>query len=438
MGLLNQIAVNTLYRFLFLVLQFLITIFISRLIGPEGLGTYSLIHANANVLLVFSSLGIPAGITFHSAKRDMPPGLLIRIAFVSAVLQLALILVIEAVHWMLTGKFLIWPVTDTIAGVFGIVFFLSLLLTERYAALYNGNKQLQFFHLQLSLFSLLTLALLVYWNLYQPRTSDFSVIVMIISISLLQVFSLAIIFKRLQTRIPAEVITESHHHTRFFSYSMLAWLSNSIQFLVYRIDFWIMHYFRGDTELGMYALAVRIGQTFWILPVLLATVMLPHLTSVHFDRAILDRMIRITNTVNLLLAMLTALLSRFFIPWVFGEAFSGAVFPLMILLPGVLFVSMHTFLAAYFGGKNKVSYNLQSSLFSLVIITILDFLLIPSMGKTGAALASTIAYTAGCGYAMYLYFKMEKYPVFRLLIQKQDIQWIQTNFSRIVSMNVFK
>jgi O-antigen/teichoic acid export membrane protein len=438
MGLLNQIAVNSLYRFVFLILQFLITIFISRLIGPGGLGTYSLILANANVLLVFSSLGIPAGITFHSAKKDISPGLLIRIAFISAAFQILLVFIIEALHWLITKKFLIWPVTSPVAGILGIIFFLSLLITERYAALYNGNKKLQYFNFQLVIFSSMTLFPLIYWNINQQGTSEFNVIAMIIILSLMQVILLGFIFQRLRMQHPLNETTQVNANSRFFSYSMLAWLANSIQFLVYRIDFWILHYFHGETELGLYALAVRIGQTFWILPGLLATVILPHLTAVNFDRSILERIIRITNTVNLVLAILLAIISRFFIPWVFGESFSGAVQPFIILLPGVLFVSMHTLLAAYFAGKNNVSYNLQASIFSLVLITILDFLLIPSMGKTGAAIASTIAYTAGCAYAMIVYFKMENYPMYRLLIQKQDVQWLQNNFSRMLSTYTFK
>jgi O-antigen/teichoic acid export membrane protein len=438
MGLLNQIAVNSLYRFVYLILQFLITIFISRLIGPGGLGTYSLILANASVLLVFSSLGIPAGITFHSAKKDISPGLLIRIAFISAVFQMLLILIIETVHWLITKKFLIWPVTNPVAGILGIIFFLSLLITERYAALYSGNKQLQYFNFQLVIFSLMTLFPLIYWNINQQGTSEFKVIAMIIILSLLQVILLGFIFQRLRRKHPINETTGGNANSRFFSYSMLAWLANSIQFLVYRIDFWILHYFHGETELGLYALAVRIGQTFWILPGLLATVILPYLTSIHFDRNILERIIRITNTANLLLALLLAVCARWFIPWIFGEAFSAAVLPLLILLPGVLFMSMHTFLSAYFAGKNKVSFNLQASIFSLVLITFLDFLLIPPLGKTGAALASTIAYTAGCGYAMVVYYKMEHYPMYRLLIQKQDLQWLGNNFSRMLSIYTFK
>ncbi len=433
MGLLNQIAVNSLYRFLFLILQFLITIFISRLTGPDGLGTYSLILTNASVLLIFTSLGIPSGITFHSAKKDISAGKLARIAFISAALQLALIIFVEFVHWLMYGQFLIWPVKDSLHGISGIIFFFSLLITERYAALYNGNNLLHWYSLQTAFFSFLTMLPLIYWMFSATKPVQGNVILLIILMGILQVVSLAIIYSRLPVPHSIAEPGEMSERPRFFNYSMLSWLSNSIQFLVYRIDFWILHYFHGETELGLYALSVRIGQTFWILPGLLATVILPHIISVNFDRGILERIIRVTNTVNLLAAFFIFFLALPVIPFIFGDSFKESVFPLIILVPGIMFVSMHTLLAAYFAGRNKISYNLRTSVMALVIITLLDFLMIPGMGKVGAALASTIAYTTSSIYAMILYSKMEHYPLRRLFMVREDKIWLETNFFKMIS-----
>lgn len=436
MGLLNHIAVNTLYRFFFLILQFLITIFISRLIGPAGLGTYSLILANASALLIFTSLGIPAGLTFHAAKKDISSPSLIKIAFYSATAQFFFIVIIELISWSISGKFLIWPVKYPVEGAFGMLFFLSLMITERYGALYNGHHHLQSYQLQLTLFSLLTLTPLVYWTVSDNQLAESSVIITMILVSLLQMISLGLVFRRLtvnnNTELPA---SEAYALSGFFNYSMLAWFANSIQFLVYRIDFWILQYFKGDEELGLYALAVRIGQTFWVVPALLSTIILPHMTSVTFDQRILERIIRLTNSINLFLMLIIGLLANILIPWIFGSAFSGTVTSFLILIPGILFFSMHTLLASYFASKNKINYNLQTSIFALVSVTILDFLLIPEKGKTGAAMASTIAYTASSIYALMLYVRMEKYSIHRLMIEKQDINWLRENLSRLVFTN---
>lgn len=430
MGLLNQIAVNSLYRFLFLLFQFFITIFISRLVGPDGLGTYSLILANANILLVFTSLGIPAGLTYHSAKNDISEKALFRIALISAAIQFAAILLIETVYRFFTGKFLIWPARELLPGIAGLFFFLSHLITERYGGLYNGRKQFHRFNLQLAIFSLLAIGPLFFWMISDARPNEFNVIAVLIITGMLQAISLGFFYTRINS--PDVGISErtASRDARFFSYSLLAWLANSLQFLVYRIDFWILYYFHGGTELGLYALAVRFSQTFWIIPGLMSTVILPHMTSLQFDRSILERIIRLTNTVNLIGAVVIAAMVWDIIPFIFGTKFSGSSYTLILLLPGTLFVSMHTFLAAYFAAQNKIGYNLRTSILTLIIITVLDFTLIPGMGRNGAAIASSIAYTTGAVYAMMLYVKMVKYPAYRLLIQKQDLVWLQNNISR--------
>ncbi len=425
MGLLNQIAVNSFYRFVFIILQFLVTIFLSRLIGPDGLGIYSLILANVNIILIFSSLGIPAGITFHSAKKDLSDKALARIAIISAVIQFIVIAVAEYIFWLITGRFMIWPTTEPLLGGLGLIFFLSILVTERFAAFYNGKHKLKLFSVQQVIFSILMVLPLIYWLIMPARPVPYKVISFIIILSVLQMFSVAIVYSRLFSHSYALYVDPPGNTTAFFNYSMMAWLANSIQFLVYRIDFWILHYFQGSMELGLYALAVRIGQTFWIVPGLLSTIILPYMTSTAFNRNVLERMIRLTNSINILVAATIFLISYMAIPAIFGKAFTGSILPLMIMIPGILFVSMHTMIATYFAAKNKINHNLVTSLIALVLITLLDFLLIPTMGKTGAAIACTVAYSVSSVYALWLYSRMESYSPLRLLAERADRIWLE-------------
>ncbi len=432
MGLLNQIAVNSLYRFLFLILQFLITISISRLTGPGGLGTYSLILANASGLLIFSSLGIPSGITFHTAKKDIALPRLMRIALITAGLQMLLIGGMEYIHWLITGSFFIWPENDHLMGICGILFFFSLLISERYFAFYNGSNKLKWYNLILVLFSFLSLFPLIYWIIQPVRPEQKLVILFIIMVSVIQMLVLSLVFHWLPNTTYKVQHSETGGKNKFFTYSMLAYLANSVQFLVYRIDFWILNYFHGESELGLYALSVRIGQTLWIFPGLLATVILPYITLATFDKAILERMLRLTNTVNLLASVIMCLLSFILVPLIFGQSFSGSIFPLLIMIPGLLFVSAHTLVAAFFAGKNKISYNLKASALTLITIVVLDLLLIPSMGKTGAALACTISYSIGGIYIMKLYADLENYSLLRIFVDKNDIEWLRASIRRII------
>jgi Na+-driven multidrug efflux pump len=101
------------------------------------------------------------------------------------------------------------------------------------------------------------------------------------------------------------------------------------------------------------------------------------------------------------------------------------------MIPGLLFVSAHTLVAAFFAGKNKITYNLKASILTLITITVLDFLLIPSMGKIGAAIACTISYSTGGMYIMKLYSDHENYPFFKILVNKNDIDWLRYKINRI-------
>jgi O-antigen/teichoic acid export membrane protein len=436
MGLLNQIAVNSLYRFIFLFLQFLITIILSRLAGPGGLGTYSLILANANILLIFTSLGVSSGISFHAAKKDISIGTLLKISGLSALIQLILILIVEYIHFSISGSYWIWPATDHILGIAGILFFFSLVVTERYFALYNGNSLFTWYNLQMAAFSVLTIitfCFLIFRNLHPDQNK---IILLIILMSILQMICLVVVFPFVKI-VKSEMVENAQKQDgQFFTYSMLAFLANSIQFLVYRIDFWILNYFHGQAELGLYALSVRIGQTLWILPGMLATIILPYITTVTLDKNVFEKIMRLTNTFNLLASAILGLLSFSFIPFIFGIAFSQSIYPFLIMIPGFIFVALHTLLAAYFAGKNKLKLNLKASLLSLITIIILDFLLIPEMGKIGAAIASTLAYSISGIYVMKLYAGMEKYPMSKFIAGTADIKWLKANFRRVIHFNL--
>ena len=76
----------------------------------------------------------------------------------------------------------------------------------------------------------------------------------------------------------------------------------------------------------------------------------------------------------------------------YGEAFVGAVVPLLILLPGVVLVSQAHIFYGDLNGRGKPGATTISALVSLIVTIILDLLLIPRYGIIGAAIASTCAY----------------------------------------------
>lgn len=419
MGLLQQVKINTVYRILFLVFQLINTILISRLTGPAGFGVFSLVIVNANILLIFTSLGIPAGILFHASARDLPLKKMEKIIWLSTIFQLALIIIFETVFYSIRGSFWIWPSSQTLAGMAGIVFFLAIVLSEKYYALYNGFQHFHLYNLITLIFSVMLTALLMYLR-FEPQllTVDL-VIIAYVLVHAVQAAALWVIFHR--QKIGRITIAQGTGMARkFFTYSFFAFMANALHFLVTRIDFWILHYYKGEEELGWYALAARIAQIFLVFPALFAGIIMPSVTSSRISRESLEKIFRTVNSLNLVMVFVLVAFSSWLIPFLFGAEFSETVMPLLYLLPGIIFLSAQTLLASYFAGKGKPVINLFGTMISLVIVLSLDLLLIPVWGAKGAAIASSIAYAAGCLYTYHRYVTTEEYSWKELFMNKED------------------
>ena len=79
---------------------------------------------------------------------------------------------------------------------------------------------------------------------------------------------------------------------------------------------------------------------------------------------------------------------------VFGEDFAPAAPALVALLPGVFFLSLYTILANYLAAIGLPAIAVVAPFLALVLNVVLNLLLIPPYGATGAALASSAAYLA--------------------------------------------
>lgn len=77
----------------------------------------------------------------------------------------------------------------------------------------------------------------------------------------------------------------------------------------------------------------------------------------------------------------------------FGSSYDGAVEPMYILLPGMLFLGMGSVVTGNLRGIARPGVSSIIAGATMVITIALDFLFIPKWGINGAALASTIAYT---------------------------------------------
>jgi O-antigen/teichoic acid export membrane protein len=164
----------------------------------------------------------------------------------------------------------------------------------------------------------------------------------------------------------------------------------------YRLDQWLLGAIAGPRELGLYSVAVAWAEALWYLPTALAAVQRPALVRAARDEAarLAAAIFRAVALVTTVLAVGMIVLAPALCVVVFGEEFRGSIVDLRILVVGAFgMVAMKLF------GNSLVARGrpiLQSVAIGIGFVStvVLDVILIPPFGGAGAALASTLSYTA--------------------------------------------
>jgi len=163
----------------------------------------------------------------------------------------------------------------------------------------------------------------------------------------------------------------------------------------YRLDHWILGALAGRRELGLYSVAVAWAEVLFYIPAALALTQRPDLVrAARRDaarRAAVAFRVSAAVTVAGAVALMAAapMLTVSF----FGEEFRGAVDDLRVLACGALGIVALKVLGNALIAQGRPLLETFAVGLGLAVTLALDFLLIPSLGGLGAAIASTAAYS---------------------------------------------
>jgi O-antigen/teichoic acid export membrane protein len=201
-----------------------------------------------------------------------------------------------------------------------------------------------------------------------------------------------------------------------------AQVGNTLQYFSYRADLFIINWFLGTASVGYYSVALALAEIIWYLPRSVALVLLPYIAAgSHEDAERVTPMIcRQTMLLSLLTACGLAVLGPLIIMVCFGEAFWPAVWPLWLLLPGVVVASWVKPLASYQLGRGRPLTSLYIALLSVPFSIGAYLLLIPPFGIAGAAVASSISYATLTALELYFLFRVSSIRLVELLVPRRS------------------
>jgi O-antigen/teichoic acid export membrane protein len=183
---------------------------------------------------------------------------------------------------------------------------------------------------------------------------------------------------------------------RLLLLGLRAGMVNVISLLNYRIELFVLKAYRGVDAVGVYSVSISLAELLWIVPSAFATATIASAVSSSDQHAVaaLSQGVRAAIGSTAVFGLALAAAAPFAIPLMFGDRFTGATWPLLILIPGVVAFAPGQLLAVYFSMRlGQMRIPLGVALLSVALTAVLAILLIPPLGLNGAALSTAIGYT---------------------------------------------
>jgi O-antigen/teichoic acid export membrane protein len=181
---------------------------------------------------------------------------------------------------------------------------------------------------------------------------------------------------------------------RVAAYGLRAQVGGLISQLNLRLDFILLNLITGPAVLGVYAIASKWAELIKILGMALTYVLYPQFAREGRDRATAKarRLIPRAGLLTVGAAVPLWLTAGFVIPAFYGSAFGAAITPARIILLGLALEGVAGVITAFLYGVGRPGLNSWAMAAGLTATVVLDILLIPRFGATGAAVASAVAY----------------------------------------------
>lgn len=414
---------SVLWRSLFFASQLLLNVLIARYLEPAGSGWLFYTLNNYAFLLLVISICIESGMGYFLASGRIGPGKLLSLA-------LAWAFGATAIVFLLFPLFSSFQYNGNVTNeMIPLAYIAGTLLVSFFSALFYARKE--YFTpniIAIGINILLALFLVIQPGKESSRISNTDFFYVYCLSFLVQGLLLTLFFKINQAAADQFSLPAGPEMKLLLKYSLLVFVGNLLTFLVFRVDYWLIHYLgRSGEELGNYIQVSKLAQLFFMLPSIFAGVVFPLAAGgnfpLHQDLKILSRFIVVIAGGACLLLILTG---YWLFPAVFGEGFEQMYIPFLFLVPGIIAISLAYPLAGYFAGKNKVWVNVVSSLLALTFLVPTDIIFIPLFGIRAAAIASSAGYLVLFGYLLHEFKKDNPSRLIDyLLIRKSDLGWVK-------------
>ena len=416
-GLFSGSLTYFIFSFINYGVRLAVTILVARSLGTTGKGIYTLVLLSGGFVTLFSNLGISGAVTYLGAAQKYSRKALFSFGITSSLISAV---VGDLVFLMLYGlvlrnNFLTGITERQIFILCGYVFLnliisvlTSLLLTEQKILAANIIETVRSFANLILQFSALYFQLGVDGAVLAWLGGSFFAL---ISAILLTRDYWAFQFE--------EIVPITREALR---YGLKSYVANLSSFANYRLDSFLVNSMAGASQVGLYSVGVSLAEMTWYFPNAVSSALFPKVPTLDPEVAkkVTARICRQMLVLLVPFTLVYLFFGSWLIPIFYGPRFTDSISPFIWLMPGMIALAIAKIISADFAGRGKPQYATYSSTMTLVVTIILDVLLIPRMGISGAAIASSVAYSVATGLVVYFYLKDANIKLGDIFLPKKD------------------
>lgn len=424
----RNVLVTFAVRVLTVVFGIGISAIIARVLGPEKQGIYSLVILLPALLVIFTNFGVAPAAVFYISRKEYSAKEVFGNNVIFTVIISALTMLIGWAIVFFFG-FELFPGVEKVylfLALFLIPFslfsdFIShVLLGLQKITKYNIISFLQ------SLCFLLLVAVLLWWLNFGIKMAILAQIFSFLFCGIILFF-----FVKKETQ-GISVKFDKQYFKNALSYGLKTHLGSIFSFLHYRVDLLLLNFFINPIAVGFYAVSARLAEGIWLLSFSAATVLFPKVAAETDKQRLKELTPLVCRNVLFVTSLIVVplfILARLVIVFFYSEKFLDSVQIFQILLIGTLFISGWRILANDIIARGKPMVNTYITGFSLALNIILNIVLIPLWGITGAAWTTTISYLAMFIITVFVYGKISGNTLKEIIIfQRSDLKFYKNIF----------
>jgi O-antigen/teichoic acid export membrane protein len=372
-----------------LALGLVASIIVTRTLGPELKGVYAIVITWVGIVMQISLFGLHASNSYYVAldRSKLKTLMANSLAFILVTCSIIGLLLLSA---RFIFKIPLGLPADNLLYVIILGSYLSM-----------GNIILQNFSIAIKKVNTnnyvligakaLSVMLLVYFYLTDTLTVQNALLAFLLE--LLAIVSVLLPFLKGQDFEKFKLNLSQFKDS--FSYGFRVYLSVILAFMVVRSDIFWVKYFLDFEQVGYYSTSVQITDQVSAVSAIIAGILMPRLTMI---KDLEEKKFRTKQVVRVLLLMMAVIILPIiiFAPQIifilFGESFLPCVPSLRLLLVATSFLSLQTILVQFLASEGFPKVIIYIWFGAFILNLGLNYILIPTQGIEGAAIASLISY----------------------------------------------